>query len=85
MKEQNELKKGLYFVHGYYMRDNENVNAREIFRDQMIIMHDSIDSIYADAYDINLREMRIQNQIPQGEFVYYNGESFHPSESTIYG
>lgn len=81
MKGQNELKEGLYFVHGYYMRDNENANAREIFRDQMIIMKDGIDNMYVDAYDINVREMHIQNQISQGEFVYYNGESFQTAES----
>lgn len=44
-------------------------------------MRDSIDNIYdIDAYDINLIEMRIQNQIPQGEFVYYNGEYFQTAE-----
>ena len=35
-----------------------------------------------DAYDINLREMRMENQImiPEGEFVYYDGREFQTTE-----
>ena len=81
MKGQNELKEGLYFIHGYYMRDNDDVNVREIFRNQMIIMKDSMDNIYdIDTYDIDLRESHLQNQISQGQFVYYDGESFQSAE-----
>ena len=42
-----------------------------------------MDDIYdIDAYDINLREMQMDNQvtIPQGEFVYCNGRSFRTAE-----
>ena len=49
----------------------------------MILMRDSMDDIYdIDAYDINLREMQMDNQvtIPQGEFVYYDGRSFRTAE-----
>lgn len=81
MKKEWELEKGLYFVHGYYMGSSREQDINDLYRDQMILLKDSIDDIYnIDAYDINLREMRIQNQIPQGEFVYYNGESFQTAE-----
>lgn len=49
----------------------------------MILMQDSMDDIYdIDAYDINLREMRLENQImiPEGEFVYYDGREFQTAE-----
>ena len=49
----------------------------------MILMQDSMDDIYdIDAYDINLREMRMENQImiPEGEFVYYDGREFQTAE-----
>lgn len=82
MKSERELIKGLYFVHGYYMSGNNERDMIELYRDQMILLKDSIDSIYdIDAYDINLREMRIQSQIPQGEFVYYDGERFQIAEN----
>ena len=80
MKSEQELKKGLYFVHG----DNK-LAVRELYRDQMILLKDSIDDIYnIDAYDINLREIRqpgIWNQISQGEFVLFDGEHFQTAET----
>lgn len=82
MKKERDLNEGLYFVHGYYMSDNTEQDNTEIYRNQMILLKDSIDSIYdIDAYDINLREMRIQNQILQGEFVYFDGEGFQTAEN----
>lgn len=83
MKREYELKEGLYFVHGYYLSGRRENDIEELYRDQMILMKDSMDNIYdIDAYDINLREMRIDNQIaiPQGEFVYYDGTSFQTAE-----
>ena len=74
MKREFELKEGLYFVHGYYLSGWRENDIEELYRDQMILMQDSMDDIYdIDAYDINLREMRMENQImiPEGEFVYY--------------
>ena len=77
MKNGRELDKGLYFVHGYYISGNREQDTSELYRDQMILLKDSFDSVYdIDAYDVNIREMRIQNQISQGEFVYYDGEQF---------
>ncbi len=70
MKREYELKKGLYFVHGYYLSGGRENDIEELYRDQMILMRDSMDAIYdLDAYDINLREMQMDNQvtIPQGE------------------
>lgn len=82
MKNERELNKGLYFVHGYYISGNREQDTSELYRDQMILLKDSFDSIYdIDAYDVNLREMRISNQIPQGEFVYYDGERFQTAEN----
>lgn len=83
MKREYELKKGLYFVHGYYLSGGRENDIEELYRDQMILMRDSMDDIYdIDAYDINLREMQMDNEvtIPQGEFVYYDGRSFRTAE-----
>lgn len=83
MKREYELKEGLYFVHGYYLSGRRENDIEELYRDQIILMQDSMDDIYdIDAYDINLREMRMDNQvtIPQGEFVYYDGRRFQTAE-----
>lgn len=83
MKREFELKEGLYFVHGYYLSGWRENDIEELYRDQMILMQDSMDDIYdIDAYDINLREMRMENQImiPEGEFVYYDGREFQTAE-----
>lgn len=83
MKREFELKEGLYFVHGYYLSGWRENDIKELYRDQMILMQDSMDDIYdIDAYDINLREMRMENQImiPEGEFVYYDGREFQTAE-----
>ena len=83
MKREFELKEGLYFVHGYYLSGWRENDIEELYRDQMILMQDSMDDIYdIDAYDINLREMRMENQIMilEGEFVYYNGREFQTAE-----
>ena len=83
MKREYELKEGLYFVHGYYLSGRRENDIEELYRDQIILMQDSMDDIYdIDAYDINLREMWMDNQvtIPQGEFVYYDGRRFQTAE-----
>lgn len=81
MKQKEELKEGLYFVHGYYSHQQEVVDTREIFRNHMILMKDSIENVYdVDAYDINLREVSMQSQILSGEYIYYNGETFQNAE-----
>lgn len=81
MKNEKNLEKGLYFVHGYYTSGNEEEYIKKLYHDQMILMKDSMDNIYdIEAYDVNLREMRLQNQILQGEFVIYDGESIHTAE-----
>lgn len=83
MKRESDLKKGLYFVHGYYISEVRENDIAELYRDQMILMKDSMDDIYdIDAYDINLREMQMDNQIaiPQGEFVYFDGRRFQTAE-----
>lgn len=49
----------------------------------MILIQDSMGDIYdIDAYDVNLREMRMEKQIiiPEREFVYYNGREFQTAE-----
>ena len=82
MKREHELEKGLYFVHGYYMSDYREQDINELYRDQMILLKENIDSIYdIEAYDVNLREVRIQDQISPGEFVFYNGEEFQTAEN----
>lgn len=84
MKQEHELKEGLYFVHGYYLSGRSENDIEELYRDQIILMRDSMDEIYnIDAYDINLREMGMDNQvsIPQGEFVYYDGKRFQTAEN----
>lgn len=83
MKRERELKKGLYFVHGYYLSGGRENDIEALYRDQMILMRDSMDDIYdIDAYDINLREMQMYDQvaIPQGEFVYYDGRRLQVAE-----
>ena len=82
MKNERDLQKGLYFVHGYYLSGMRDDDVRELYRDQMILLKDSMDIYDIDAYDINLREMQIKNQnvIPEGEFVYYDGKGFQIAE-----
>lgn len=83
MKRESDLKEGLYFVHGYYISEVRENDIAELYCDQMILMKDSMDDIYdIDSYDINLREMQMDNQIaiPQGEFVYYDGRRFQTAE-----
>lgn len=83
MNREWDLKKGLYFVHGYYMSERSVQDTEELYRDQMILMRDSMESIYdIEAYDINLSEMQISSQLPQGEFLYYNGENFQPADNS---
>lgn len=83
MKNERDLQKGLYFVHGYYLSGMRNDDIRELYRDQMILLKDSMDIYDIDAYDINLREMQIENQtvFPEGEFVYYDGKGFQRAEN----
>lgn len=82
MKREHELTRGLYFVHGYYLSEWRERDIEELYRDRVILMRDSMDDIYdIEAYDIDLRERRINIEIPQGEFVYYDGESFQSAES----
>lgn len=82
MKKEHDLREGLYFVHGYYLSGMRDHDVRELYRDQMILLKDSMDIYNIDAYDINLREMQIENQtaIPEGEFVYYDGKGFQIAE-----
>ena len=42
MKREFELKEGLYFVHGYYLSGWRENDIEELYRDQMILMRDSI-------------------------------------------
>ena len=83
MKNERDLQKGLYFVHGYYLSRMRDGDIRELYRDQMILLKDSMDIYDIDAYDINLREMQIENQnvIPEGEFAYYDGKGFQIAEN----
>lgn len=84
MKKERELEEGLYFVHGSYISGHNEKDIMDLRRDQVILLKDSMDFTYEiDAYDINLREMRIETEIPQGEFVYYNGESLYVEENNL--
>lgn len=79
MDGQSELKEGLYFIHGYYMQENDNAN--KLFRDQMILMKDSIEDVYnIQAFDINTVEMWMETRIPQGEFAYFDGKGLLTAE-----
>lgn len=83
MENEQKLKKGLYFVHGYYMSNDSEQDTSELFRDQMILLRDSFDYPYdIEAYDVNIRDMRLSEQtLPQGEFVYYDGENINSAEN----
>lgn len=82
MNSEHDLKQGLYFVHGYYLNGQREQDVEELYRDQMILMRDSLEGIYdIETYDINLRKMEIQNQNLQGEFLYYNGENFQTADN----
>lgn len=82
MENEQKLNEGLYFVHGYYSSRSSEVNINEIYRNQMILMRDSMDGMYdVDAYDVNLQEMRVQRQFTQGEFVYYDGKELQMAEN----
>ncbi|MDE7322600.1 MAG: MBL fold metallo-hydrolase [Lachnospiraceae bacterium] len=58
------------------------MNGKEIDRKQIILLRDSIESIEdIDAYDINVGEVWMEPQAPQGEFVYYDGRRFESAEN----
>ena len=40
MKNERDLSKGLYFVHGYYISGNWEQDISELYRDQMILLRD---------------------------------------------
>lgn len=66
-----------------YWVDKE-INQDKMCRNKNIILKNIDKFVFKmiDAYDINLREMRMENQImiPEGEFVYYNGREFQTAE-----
>lgn len=66
-----------------YWVDKE-INQDKMRRNKNIILKNIDKFVFKmiDAYDINLREMRMENQImiPEGEFVYYNGREFQTAE-----
>lgn len=71
----------LYFVHGYYMSGRMQEATLEFYRDHMIIVKDSMDDIFdIEAYDIDLIENPMQNSLPCGEFIHYNGQKFEVSK-----
>lgn len=80
-KTERDLVKGLYFVHGSYISDHNRRDISNRYRDQMILVQDSFDSIYdINTYDVNLREMGINEAFPQGEYIYYDGKRFRSAE-----
>ena len=54
MKREFELKEGLYFVHGYYLSGWRENDIEELYRDQMILMQDSM-----DEYTISLDQCHL--------------------------
>ncbi len=77
---EKELKKGYYFIHGYYL-DKED----EIYKEpggtqynRVILIRESIDNVYdintynIDTYDIAIERLGENNNFSQGELVYYN-------------
>lgn len=76
MKNEHQMEKGLYFLHGYYLGSTRENDIDNIYRDQMILMKDSFEEEgQVEAFDVNVREVRMEERIPNGEFVYYNGET----------
>lgn len=82
MKSQGELEEGLYFVHGYYTQENNNLDTNEISREQMLLMKDSIDNVYGiETYEVNTREMLPEGELPQGEFAFFDGRRIYTVEN----
>lgn len=81
LKNEWDLVEGLYFVHGYYINDNNERDAVNLNRDQIILLQDSFDSINEiDTYDVNLREKLIDERFLPGTYIYYDGKRFHSAE-----
>ena len=59
MKREFELKEGLYFVHGYYLSGWRENDIEELYRDQMILMQDSMDELRA------MLNYKADEEIPQ--------------------
>lgn len=82
MNDQREMKEGLYFIHGYYTQENDNVRANELFRNQIILMKDDFENVYnIQAFDVSVQEMRMESRIMQGEFAYFDGQRLLTAEN----
>ena len=78
-----QMKGKLYFVHGYYSSQNQNVGIienREIVRDRIILMRNDINNIY----NVHIEDVSIFNQeyLPvMGDYVIYDGNRIEPANS----
>ena len=91
------MSKELYFVHGfYYGKESDYLNKidkeitfqgkeydmERIKPDHIILIKDSLDNEYAvQPLDIDLRDVKVENNIIQGAYVYYNENSIELAEN----
>lgn len=81
-EDTKELKEGLYFVHGFYASNTENINAREIFRNRILLHKSTLEDINAlEEFDISVDDNRIEGQILEGQYVFYDGKTIQEAEN----
>lgn len=84
MKEENRnIEKGLYFVHGFYLEYEENgeINYENIVRNHILLYKCTLEDIYnLEEFEININDPRIQGNIEEGHYVFYDGETIQNAD-----
>lgn len=84
MNERNDnIEKGLYFVHGLYVGDEENLefNYEDIVRNHVLLHKSTIEDIYdIEELEINIDDPRIEGNIEEGHYVFYDGETLQNAD-----
>lgn len=84
MKERNRnIKKGLYFVHGLYLgyEDNPEYSYEDIARNRVMLHKTTIEDIYkVQEFEINIDDPRIEGNIEEGHYVFYDGETIQNAD-----
>lgn len=81
-ENKKELKEGLYFVHGFYASNTENISSKEIFRNRILLHKSTLEDIYAlEEFDISVDDNRIEGPILEGQYVFYDGKTIREAEN----
>lgn len=89
MLEKELFQEGLYFVHGYYGKEEKEdiredgekpeneENSKEDFYNRIILTKESLDDLYAiEGYDLDVSEIRLEERPQEGSFLYVDKNHF---------